>query len=85
MILSVVITLLIILCGVVMTLHALRVPHMCIFYFIKGAMIGALYDTEDYPEEEITEHTIQVAFLFCTFTFIWEINNNNNSNNSYVG
>lgn len=70
-----------ILFSVIILLNALRVPHMFIFYFIKGAIIGALYDSEDYPEEDITEHTVQVAFLFCTFTFIWETQLNNSDNN----
>lgn len=70
-----------ILFSVIILLNAFRVPHMFIFYFIKGAIIGALYDSEDYLEENITEHTVQVAFLFCTFTFIWETELNNSNNN----
>jgi hypothetical protein len=47
---------------------------------VKGLMIGALYDGQDYPEEEITEHCIQILIWFINFTFIWEtpLNNNNN-------
>ncbi len=78
------VSLLTILFSVIILLNALRIPHMFIFYFIKGAMVGALYDSEDYAEEGITEHTIQVAFLFCTFTFIWETQLDN-SNNNYAG
>lgn len=85
MIQSIAITLLIVLFGVILTLHLLKVPHMCIFTFVKGCVIGGLYDSEDYPEEDLTEHTIQIALLFCTFTFIWESNFNNNSNNNYAG
>jgi hypothetical protein len=47
-------------------------------------MIGALYNEDEYPEENFTEHTIQIALIFCTFSFIWETNNNNNSNNNYA-
>jgi hypothetical protein len=66
---------------VIILLNALRVPHMFMFYFIKGAVIGALYDSEEYPDEDIVEHTVQIAFLFCTFTYIWETQLNNSNNN----
>jgi len=66
---------------VIILLNALRVPHTFMFYFIKGAVIGALYDSEEYPDEDIVEHTVQIAFLFCTFTYIWETQLNNSNNN----
>jgi hypothetical protein len=40
---------------------------------IKGIMVGALYDSEDYYEEDaIREHTIQILIFFVSFMFIWE-------------
>lgn len=70
-----------ILFSVIILLNALKIPHMFMFYFIKGAIVGALYNAEEFPEEEIIEHTVQVAFLFCTFTFVWETPLNNSNNN----
>ncbi len=84
MIQLIVVSLVTILFSVIILLNALRIPHMFIFYFIKGAIIGALYDSEEYPEEDIVEHTVQVAFLFCTFTFIWETQLNNTDNHNYA-
>ena len=66
---------------VIILLNALSIPHMFMFYFIKGAIVGALYDSEEFPEDEVTEHTVQVAFIFFTFTFIWETYLNNSNNN----
>lgn len=37
---------------------------------IKGAMLGALYNSEKIEEEE-TEHIIQILFFVFSFNFIW--------------
>ena len=37
---------------------------------IKGAMLGALYNSEEIEEEE-TEHIIQILFFVFSFNFIW--------------
>jgi hypothetical protein len=43
-----------------------------IISLVKGIMIGGLYNKDEYPEEEIIEHTIQFCFMFITITMIWE-------------
>lgn len=40
---------------------------------IKGIMLGALYNDEDFDDE--TDHTIQVLILIISFTFIWTTSN----------
>ena len=39
---------------------------------VKGFMFGALYNKDEYEEEEISEHTVQFCFMFITITMIWE-------------
>ena len=39
---------------------------------VKGVMFGALYNKDEYPEEQFAEHTIQFCFIFITITMIWE-------------
>jgi len=39
---------------------------------IKGFMIGGLYNKDEYPEDGVSEHTIQFCFMFITITMIWE-------------
>jgi hypothetical protein len=39
---------------------------------VKGGMIGALYNVDEYPEENITETTIQFCFIWITITIKWE-------------
>lgn len=39
---------------------------------VKGFMFGGLYNKDEYPEDKISEHTIQFCFLFITITMIWE-------------
>jgi hypothetical protein len=39
---------------------------------VKGFMFGALYNKDEYQEDEVTEHTIQFCFMFITITMIWE-------------
>ena len=39
---------------------------------VKGFMFGGLYNKDEYPEEEINEHTIQFCFFFITITILWE-------------
>jgi hypothetical protein len=39
---------------------------------IKGVMLGALYNDEDFEDE--TEHTIQVLLFIISFSFIWTTN-----------
>ena len=36
---------------------------------IKGVMLGALYNDDEFDDE--TEHTIQVLILIISFSFIW--------------
>ena len=43
-----------------------------IISLVKGFMFGALYNKDEYPEDEVTEHTIQFCFMFITITMIWE-------------
>jgi len=81
---SIIFLLLLLLVGSFIILETLTIKYTFIFDFIKGVMIGALYNEDEYPEENFTEHTIQIALIFCTFSFIWETNNNNNSNNNYA-
>ncbi len=39
---------------------------------VKGVMVGALYNKDEWEDEQITEHTIQFCFVFITITIIWE-------------
>ena len=39
---------------------------------IKGVMLGALYNDDDFEDE--TEHTIQVLLFVISFSFIWTTN-----------
>lgn len=39
---------------------------------VKGFMFGGLYNKDEYPEDEISEHTVQFCFMFITITMIWE-------------
>lgn len=84
MIQTIFLTLITILFTVVILLNMFKQSFMFIFFFIKGLMLGALYETEDFPEENITEHTVQVALLIVTFTFMWEttLNKLNTGNES---
>jgi hypothetical protein len=84
MIPSIIFLLVLLLCAVVMILETLTIKYTFIFDFVKGFMIGALYNEDEYLEENLIEHTIQIALVFCTLSFIWETNNNNNSNNNYA-
>jgi hypothetical protein len=43
-----------------------------IISLVKGFMFGALYNKDEYQEDEVTEHTIQFCFMFLTITMIWE-------------
>jgi len=43
-----------------------------IISLVKGFMFGALYNKDEYQEDEVTEHTIQFCFMFITITMIWE-------------
>jgi len=43
-----------------------------IISIVKGFMFGALYNKDEYFEDEIVEHTIQFCFMFITITIIWE-------------
>ena len=36
---------------------------------IKGIMLGALYNDDEFDDE--TEHTVQVLILVISFSFIW--------------
>lgn len=36
---------------------------------IKGVMLGALYNNDEFEDE--TEHTIQVLLFVISFSFIW--------------
>lgn len=36
---------------------------------IKGVMLGALYNDEEFEDE--TEHTVQVLIFVISFSFIW--------------
>jgi|Laugrespbdmm15sd_2_1035082.scaffolds.fasta_scaffold99848_2 hypothetical protein len=58
--------------------------YMFYFTIIKGIMIGVLYNADDYPEENITEHTFQVLIWMLSFTFTWETTINNHNNNNYA-
>lgn len=40
---------------------------------IKGVMLGALYNDDEFDDE--TEHTIQVLILIISFSFIWTTSN----------
>jgi len=41
---------------------------------IKGVMIGALYNSEEFENNE-TEHIVQILFFIFSFNFIWITNN----------
>ena len=65
----------------IILLIILLVVFLCMFFIndymlvvspLKGVMVGALYDGQEYPEEEIIEHCIQIVIWFVNFTFIWE-------------
>jgi hypothetical protein len=43
-----------------------------IISLVKGFMFGALYNKDEYQEDEVTEHTVQFCFMFLTITMIWE-------------
>jgi hypothetical protein len=43
-----------------------------IISLVKGFMFGALYNKDEYPEDEVSEHTIQFCFIFLTITMVWE-------------
>jgi len=47
---------------------------------IKGLMIGGLYDSEEYHEEELVQHTVQILIFFVSFMFIWETTLTNTHN-----
>lgn len=80
----IVLLLIILLFIVFIVLEICTVSYTFIFDFVKGFVIGALYNEDEYPEENLVEHVIQIGLVFCTFSFIWETNNNNNSNNNYA-
>lgn len=40
---------------------------------IKGVMLGALYNDEDFEDE--TDHTIQVLLFVISFNFLWTTTN----------
>jgi len=40
---------------------------------IKGLMVGALYNDDEFDDE--TEHTVQVLILIISFSFIWTTSN----------
>lgn len=86
MIQSITIFLVVLLVATFTLLTASMIRYTFIFDFVKGIVVGALYNADEYPDEEVTEHTVQIALFFFTFSFIWETynNNNNNSNNSYA-
>jgi hypothetical protein len=37
---------------------------------IKGVMVGALYNSEEFENNE-TEHIVQILFFIFSFNFIW--------------
>jgi len=39
---------------------------------IKGVMLGALYNDDDFEDE--VEHTIQVLLFVISFSFVWTTN-----------
>jgi hypothetical protein len=43
-----------------------------IISLVKGAMIGGLYNKDEYPEDKVTEYTLQFCFIFITITMVWE-------------
>ena len=53
-------------------MYAIYAGCTVIITFIKGGMIGALYNKEHYEGEDIEEHTIQFCLLIITITIIWE-------------
>jgi hypothetical protein len=54
------------------------INYILIIDFVKGFVIGGLYNADDYPDENITEHTIQIVLFFLSFTFMWESEINSN-------
>lgn len=51
---------------------AIQYNAIFIVSLLKGGMIGTLYDVRDYPEENISETTIQFCFIWVTITIKWE-------------
>jgi len=37
---------------------------------IKGIMVGALYNSEEFENNE-TEHIVQILFFIFSFNFVW--------------
>jgi hypothetical protein len=37
---------------------------------IKGVMVGALYNSEEFENNE-TEHIVQILFFIFSFNFVW--------------
>lgn len=75
------IILLISLLAVILVIFEITRPlinYTLIIDFVKGFVIGGLYNADDYPDENITEHTIQIVLFFLSFTFIWESEINSN-------
>jgi ammonia channel protein AmtB len=40
---------------------------------IKGVMVGALYNSEEFENNE-TEHIVQILFFIFSFNFVWITN-----------
>lgn len=60
-----------------------RKSYIMMFYTIKGVMLGIAYDSEDFPEDNVSEHTLQISLFIFVFTFMWE-NELENQNNNYA-
>ena len=43
-----------------------------IISLVKGFMFGALYNKDEYIEDEVAEYTLQFCFMFITVTMVWE-------------
>lgn len=35
-------------------------------------LVGLLYDRQEYDDEDVIDHTLQIALIFIVITFKWE-------------